>query len=403
MSSPKAPAAPDYAKANREGIEASIEMLPLQLWAERAARLGLNYTDPKTGKNYDFSGLGDAKLDELDIARNERLLRSGADIQRELTRGEYNDLLDLLPKYNQLNLDAQRQAYDAALDASKSGMRSEFDMNLEYMPKFGELQRQENELSFLDNLRLGEIGTRQIADLQNELLPAANEAGLEAQHQAMLKSLESFKESDPERYALQQRLIAAANEDLDAGANLTPEQLEAMQQNVRGAQAARGNILGAGAAYDEGRMATQMGTDLQQQRRQTALGILQGSDVAPRFGAAGAVNPLMPQYGPQGMLTPQTPNFSATQVGGPNLNPVGIGSSNGFSYVNPNAGAAGVAHAGNVWQTQFSAAQNKQSPWAAMLGGGMSGAQMGGSMGGPWGAVAGGVIGAGAGYASSRG
>jgi len=389
MGSQKAPPPPDYAKANREGIEASIEMLPLQLQADRAARLGLSYTDPKTGKVYDFSGLGDARLDELEIARSERLLRSGADIQRELTRGEYNDLLDLLPKYNSLNLDAQRQAYDAALDASKSGMRNEFDMNLEYMPKFGELQRQENELSFLDNLRLGELGTRQIADLQNELLPAANEAGLEAQHQAMLKSLESFKESDPERYALQQRLIAAANDDLDAGANLTPEQLETMQQNVRGAQAARGNILGAGAAYDEGRMATQMGTDLQMQRRQTALGILQGSDVAPRFGAAGAVNPLMPQYGPQGMLTSQTPNFNATTAGGPNLNPVGINSSNGFSYVNPNAGAASVAHASNVWQTQFGAAQNKASPLSGALAGAGAGASFG-----PWGALIGAGVGA---------
>jgi len=376
MSSPKAPAAPDYAKANREGIEASIEMLPLQLQADRAARLGTTYRDPKTGKVYDFSGLGDAKLDELDIARSERLLRSGADIQRELTRGEYNDLLDLLPKYNQLNLDAQRQAYDASLEAGEKGTRQGYDLNMEYMPKFGELQRKENELSFLENLRLGELGTRQVADLQNELLPAANEAGLEAQHQAMLKSLESFKESDPERYALQQRLIAAANDDLDAGASLTPEQLEAMQQNVRGAQAARGNILGAGAAYDEGRMATQMGTDMQQQRRATALGILQGSDVAPRFGAASAVNPLMPQYGSQTPLNPQNPNFNATTAGGPNLNPVNINSSGPFSVVDQNAGAGAVNFAQSNYNQQMQAHSQKGNPWMQGLGLAIGGASM---------------------------
>jgi len=350
-----------------------MDVLPLQLQVDRAARMGTKFTDPRTGKVYDFTGLGDERLAELDIAKAERLMRGGADIQRELTRAEYQDLLEYLPKYNELNLDSQRRAYDAAIEAGERGTRSAYDLNMEYMPKFGELQRQENELSFMDNLRLGELGTRQIADLQNELLPAANRAGLDAQREAVLAGVESLKESDPERYALQQRLLAAANEDMDAGVSLTDEQREALEQSVRGAQAARGNILGAGA---EGRIAARMGQDLQQQRRATALGILQGSDVAPKFMSAGAVNPLMPQYGPQGPLAPQTPNFSATTAGGPNFGPVGVNSGNGFSVVDQNAGMGAVGMANNTYNQQMQAHAQKGNPWMQGLSMAIGGASM---------------------------
>lgn len=60
------PEAPDYAAANREGVLADIETLPLRRMIESAAKMGgkVEYTDPRTGekKTADFTGLGDVDL-----------------------------------------------------------------------------------------------------------------------------------------------------------------------------------------------------------------------------------------------------------------------------------------------------------------------------------------------------
>ena len=55
---PTPPPAPDYGAANREGVQAQIDALPLQNAINAASTLGSSYTDPNTGKTYDFSGLG---------------------------------------------------------------------------------------------------------------------------------------------------------------------------------------------------------------------------------------------------------------------------------------------------------------------------------------------------------
>jgi hypothetical protein len=64
MGKGSAPAAPDYAAANREGVLTGIELLPLQKQIEAAAKMGtkISYTDPRTGakKEADFTGAGDA-------------------------------------------------------------------------------------------------------------------------------------------------------------------------------------------------------------------------------------------------------------------------------------------------------------------------------------------------------
>lgn len=368
MYSPDLPPAPDYAAANREGVEAQADVLPLQIAIDRAARMGTTYTDPQSGKVYDFTGMGDAQLNALDADTTERLMRSGADIQRELTQGQYADLMELLPKYNDLNLDMQRQAMADSIDASGQLTRNQYEQDLEYRPRFGDLTRSEDLKTFLQNLDLGEQGTRRFADLQNELLPATNRAGLDAQTEATAAGREALRTTDPARFALMEKLVAGATEDLDAGSGLTAEQLERMQQNLRGAQAARGNIHGAGAAFDEGRMASEMGQNLQQTRRAGALAILQGSDVAPRYNAASPVNPMMPNYQSTGAVNPQLPNFAATTTGGPNLNPVNVGQTNGYSYVNGQAGQQGADFLQSQWQTKFKQASEEENPWMTGLG-----------------------------------
>lgn len=104
-SQPEAPAPPDYAAANREGIYADIETLPIRRLLDYATRSGtaVTYKDPKTGSDItaDFTGKGD-----IDLSR----------LQTQL-RGETADL----EAANQLGI-AQKYGADfqqVALDALK--------------------------------------------------------------------------------------------------------------------------------------------------------------------------------------------------------------------------------------------------------------------------------------------
>jgi hypothetical protein len=60
--SPTPPPAPDYAAANKAAIDADIDTLPLRNAINAASTLGTSYTDPATGKTYDFSGLGSSDI-----------------------------------------------------------------------------------------------------------------------------------------------------------------------------------------------------------------------------------------------------------------------------------------------------------------------------------------------------
>jgi hypothetical protein len=88
------PEAPDYAAANREGIMADLETLPIRRQIDAAARAGakVTYIDPKTGKEKtaDFTGLGDADLSRIQL---EYGLESADDIARAT--------LDLQSKYGE--------------------------------------------------------------------------------------------------------------------------------------------------------------------------------------------------------------------------------------------------------------------------------------------------------------
>lgn len=98
-----APAAPDYAAANREGVMADIETLPLRKQIEAAARMGKDYTDPNTGKTYSFEGLGDQSLGE----QQARIDAATADINAQ-------SQLDIGDKYGSRFL---QQAKDAIKQA----------------------------------------------------------------------------------------------------------------------------------------------------------------------------------------------------------------------------------------------------------------------------------------------
>ena len=101
------PDAPDYAAANREGVLADIETLPLRKMIEAAAKLGtkVEYKDPKTGQTIkaDFTGFGD-----VDQARGQlEFSKESAETMAKLA-------LDLQTKYGDQYIEARLKELEAS-------------------------------------------------------------------------------------------------------------------------------------------------------------------------------------------------------------------------------------------------------------------------------------------------
>ena len=106
MSSPKAPEAPDYAKANREGIIADIETLPMRKQIEAAARLGQKVTVdiPDVGqRTYDFTGYSDADLTKAQMAQDRETAFANAKTQLELQDLYGDDFIEKSRKQLQMS------------------------------------------------------------------------------------------------------------------------------------------------------------------------------------------------------------------------------------------------------------------------------------------------------------
>lgn len=406
MSSPKAPPPPDYAAATTAGVQADADTLPFRLAISQAAQLGTKYTDPDTGREYDFTGLG------LDAA---------ADLVLRAERDRLQSELELLPQFNQLNLDQQRAALDLAL---------------EMQPRIGESQRAEDELTWRQNLRLGQEGTRAFTDLQEELMPRLSAMSEEAAGRAFSANLAQADEAGARAAGLQQRLLPGLNDlqlrlqgdavdaanvaarrnnesayqvrdalglqlasDLAAGNDLTDAQRNRVQQDIRRSQAARGNILGDGAAFDEAIASSDLAERIAQERKTNALSFINSRDLAPSFASMGVVNPtqvVTPNNAPAQPVNPLLPNnpsatapaFSATTTSGPNL------TATPAATLNPNAGANGANYAAGVWQTQANNAAQQQNPWMTGLGL-VTGTALGGITGGAVNAINRRIFGAG--------
>jgi len=255
MSSPKTPPPPDYAAANREGIEADIETLPVRKLIEAAARMGTRatYTDPDGNeKTVDFTGFGD-----IDQTRQQ--------------------------------LEFLAESADTLAEAQISTQE-----------KFGE---------------------RFIAQRMKEL-----------------------EQSDPLGTKVRKMLGEEAIKDLEAGYGLGDELRSQVQQSVRGAQAARGNILGSAAGQAEAFALGDAAIRLRQQRLANAASFLSGVTPVAQFGA-----------------------ISGAQQGAAAFNPMGIQQGIG---INPNAGAQSTQFAMNSYQqqSQNAIAKAQNNPWNTVLG-----------------------------------
>jgi hypothetical protein len=102
---PAAPVTPDYAAANREGILTDIETLPQRRQIDVASRLGMTGSFDLDGEtfSYDFSGLGDADVNDAQL-----------DINRQSAFGQAQDLLDIQSEFGQEFLETSRDQLKAS-------------------------------------------------------------------------------------------------------------------------------------------------------------------------------------------------------------------------------------------------------------------------------------------------
>jgi len=367
MSSYEAPPAPDYAAANVAGVQADASTLPFRLAISQAAQLGKTYTDPDTGKVYDFTGLGYQDQNAAAVANARDLMQAGADISLEQERKRLQAELELLPQFNQLNLQQQQATIDQALAASQKFTANSYQQNLDFLPKFGQLQRDENAKTFDQNLELGKKGTYETASWQQELLPILNKVYSGAQADSYAAADAAARAANPEAYAARTALGQQIAAELAKGSDMTDAQKRNYTERVRGAQASRGNILGDSASFDEALQLTGYGDQLKKDRQAAALSFLNSRDLAPTFQTVGAVNPVVPNFGATQTLNPQVPNLQATTTSGPNLNATQV-QSNPLAFLNPSAGQQSTQYAQQSWQNQTQIASQQVDPWMAGLG-----------------------------------
>ena len=175
---------------------------------------------------------------------------------------------------------------------------------------------------------------------------------------------ENLKATDPDRYAAQEELRRQMLAELQAGRDLTDQQSRNVEQSVRGAQSARGNVLGPANIAQEALAKFDVGEKLRQQRLANVQSYMHGAPMVSQFsqlqGAQQGAAPFMPQ-----------PMQS------------GLG-------VNPNAGAQAMQFAAQNYGTQVRGMANQSNPWMTGLGfvGGALGGPMLGTMGRSWGRAA---------------
>lgn len=185
------------------------------------------------------------------------------------------------------------------------------------------------------------------------------------------QQLDALKQLDPQSAAVRADLGKRVQDDLALGSSLSPEYSRELEQSVRGAQAARGNVLGSGPAAIESLVKGKAGQDLYQQRLTNAGSFLSGPTPEQQLLAVQGVSP-----------------------------------DRSMAYVNPGAGTAGVNfgsqnYANMLAQYQLSSGP-QSNPWLRAATGAASGAVAGyaGGAGGGWGALGGAAAGGAGAYFS---
>jgi Glycine zipper len=182
------------------------------------------------------------------------------------------------------------------------------------------------------------------------------------------QQLSALQQIDPVGTALRTQVGNAVSSDLALGGQLSPEMEKQLESEIRGAETARGNVLGNAPAEAEDLFKGQAALSLYQQRLQNAGAFL--SSPTPE----------------QQLLTvqPVAPDRSS-------------------AYVNPNAGYQGQQFGLQNYQNLLAQYQlSSGGGLGGALSGAASGAIGGAAFGEPWGSLAGGLIGGTVGYFSDK-
>jgi hypothetical protein len=296
---PAQPAAPDYAAANREGIVADIENLPLRRQIDAAARLGqkITYTDPKTGeqKTADFTGAGDAAYAKqmADLAGS-----SNAQVQRDQLK-----LRQELGVANAQQTAAEIEAADPAGYATRGDItnrvRAELNMGPATVQPSAGVRGAAGRINTLAGQAPGTDGRiNEVYDQVNGTFRTAVDDGGQ---EAVLRNLNSFADQrlggvaqdaesanrlraldrqanalptemrDATTEQMQGTALGRALEDFKLGGKLNASELRQVTDNVRAGQAARGNYLGDAAAVAEAVEQSSASDAKAQQRLQNLL------------------------------------------------------------------------------------------------------------------------------------
>jgi hypothetical protein len=184
----------------------------------------------------------------------------------------------------------------------------------------------------------------QAAEIYKQMLPKIAGANMAA-----------LKAVDPEFVGARKKLYGNVTRDLDLGYALDPAYAAQVQEYIRGAQAARGNVLGAGPIGAEALYKGKAAVDMYQQRLGNVADFIRAPGPTDKFsGLVGAGGPA---------------------IGAASSAPTAPG----FQFVDRNAGSDGVARAQQQYQNTFGAwrtgaamtaeAGPAANPWMAALGG----------------------------------
>ncbi len=350
--------------------------------------------------------------DALDqqIAGTTRATTAAANLQTSLLPQLNDTLRTEQRKTFDANLDANGAAFNANLTQADAAARRATASQLETVPQLNDLALRNQNAAFNQNLTQSDTAAARSLAQQRTTLPGLNDLSLQLQTQTLRGADAAGRSVNPNTYAARDQLGQNILDGLKAGDSLTESQSRRVQQNIRGAQAARGNILGDGAAFDEAIAQSDYAQRIGQGRRTDALNFINARDLNPNFSSVGVVNPtqvvapnsrayeniLNPtqlvtpnsrgyeniinptqtvapnnaaaNFQTQTNINPLMPNFSATTVGAPNLTPITAPSANPLALLNPNAGTNAQGAALSAWTTNTNNAANTPNPWMQGLG-----------------------------------
>jgi hypothetical protein len=229
----------------------------------------------------------------------------------------------------------------AAPDYAKAN-REAIEADIETLPERRKIDAQ-------SKLGLGEFAGLGDADLTRSMaVGEADAAKTRAQYtldiqkslgpQFVQNQTELVKQSDPLRWQANQDYVNDLLADFKRGGELDPTVAREVEQTTRGAQAARGNILGNAAAFQEA-MQVGQASEARKERRKAGIQSYLG------------LNPVSAQFGAINQAQGPAP------VNGQMYSGIGL---------NPNAGQLGTdfasknyATAANIWSTQAQIQANK--------------------------------------------